>query len=188
MTQNFKAKYHDFEKGKNGFMIDIVIFFIIVIFFHQLFKYYSDEIMSIPAISKTAQWLAYIFFEIGLWINKEILGIQIIREARTTMWFSNNEGLEINRGCSGLRQYLQVVVLFLLLRGPLLHKLWFIPFSILIMMFTNIFRIAVLSVVHSWQPVHTEFVHTYVMRPFFYVVMIALWIMWVEKFRKKRIA
>lgn len=185
MFKKYIEKYREFEKGKNSYMIDIVLFSVIVLFFHQLFKYYTNEIMAIPVVSDSALWLAHNLYDISLWINRKILGIEIIRASGTTMWFANHEGLEVNRGCSGLKQYLQVIVLFALLRGPAKHKIWFIPFSILVMFLTNIVRIAVLSIAQSWKPEYAEFIHSYVMRPFFYVVMIGLWIWWVEKFRRK---
>ncbi len=43
------------------------------------------------------------------------------------MWFSNNGYVGVNESCSGLKQFYQIAVLFILFPGPWKHKLWYIP-------------------------------------------------------------
>jgi exosortase/archaeosortase family protein len=185
MTNKYIAKYREFENGKNGFILDIALFAVITYFFHLVFRFYAAEIMSVPFIIASGNWLAHIVFETSLWINRNILGMQVFSEPGNTMWFDNRSGLNVNSSCSGLKQFYQVFVLFVLFPGPWKHKLWFIPMSAFAMFVTNIFRIVTLSVIQSWRPEYFEFVHTWVLRPFFYVVLFGLWIWWVEKFKKR---
>jgi exosortase/archaeosortase family protein len=188
MTKNIKLEYNKLVSGPYGFVTDVAVFIVITYGFHLLFRFYAREIMSIPVISDTALWLADVVYSVSLWFNQHVLGMQIVTEPVNTMWFVNNYGVTVNSSCSGLKQFFQVLVLFLIFPGPWKHKAWFIPMGILIMFITNVFRIVVLSLVQSWKPEYFDFCHTWILRPFFYVVLFALWVWWVEKFRRKPVA
>lgn len=184
MIRKYFAHYREFEKGRYGFVTDIALFVLITYFFHLLFRYFAADIMSVPAIIASGNWLAHVVFLVSLWINEHFLGMQVATEPVNTMWFLNKYGLTVNSSCSGLKQFYQVLVLFVLFPGPWRHKLWFIPFSCFIMFITNVFRIVMLSIVQSWRPEYFSFTHTWVLRPFFYVILFILWIWWVEKFKR----
>lgn len=72
--------------------------------------------------------------------------------------------------------------------GPWKHKLWFIPLGLIIIHLVNVFRISGLAYYLKYTPPqeYWEFSHDYIYRPFFYVVMFALWIWWVEKILPKK--
>jgi exosortase/archaeosortase family protein len=48
--------------------------------------------------------------------------------------------------------------------------------------FVNILRVLGMVAVTIHLPEHWDFMHDYIMRPFFYVVMFGLWVWWNEKF------
>lgn len=116
----------------------------------------------------------------SLWFNQHILGYDIT-PVDTTMYFAGKGYIHINESCSGLKQFLQVILLFLLYPGPWRKKLWFIPLGILVMHLTNLFRIIGLSVVLLQWPDSWKFSHDYLFRPFFYVIIFSLWVWWVER-------
>lgn len=184
-----KANYQsvkEFYAGPFGFVIDLALFSIITYGFHLVFRHFASEIMSLPFVSASATWLSEMVYTISLWFNLNVLGLQITTEPVNTMWFSNGGYITVNEGCSGLKQFYQVLVLFILFPGPWKHKLWFIPFSMFIMFLTNIFRIVSLSVILLWKPEYWDFSHDYILRPFFYVVLFMLWVWWVERFRNQQ--
>jgi exosortase/archaeosortase family protein len=88
--------------------------------------------------------------------------------------------------CSGLKQFYQAIVLFMLYPGPWRHKLWYIPTALLAMHMVNIFRIVALSftMVHHYQ--HWDMMHDWVLRPLFYVVLFGLWVFWEERFNSRQ--
>jgi exosortase/archaeosortase family protein len=104
---------------------------------------------------------------------------------RRIIYVPDNSYVQVNHGCSGLKQFLQWLVLMTFFPGPWKKKLWFIPLGLIITHLVNVFRISGLSVVVIYWPQHWHFIHDYVYRPFFYVVMFGLWVWWVEKFRGK---
>lgn len=125
-------------------------------------------------------------FSMSAWINEHILALEIIKQGSTII-LPGHGYVEVVEDCSGTKQFYQILVLFLLFPGPWKHKLWYIPVSILVMHFTNVLRIVFLTLTLIWFPAEWDFVHLYVMRPMFYVVLFLLWIIWIEKFENPRI-
>lgn len=185
MISKYIDQYHQLEKGRYGFVVDITLFALITYAFHLIFRYFAAEIMAVPFVSNSATWLAYAVYAVSLWIDQNILGMEIITRPINGLWFTNGHGILVNNSCSGLKQFYQVIVLFVLFPGPWKHKLWFIPLGFLAMFATNVFRIVLLSEIMAWKPEYFEFCHTWILRPFFYVVLFALWVWWVEKFRRR---
>lgn len=186
MKQSIKDRILSTYYGPFGFAVDVGLFALITYGFHLLFRQFSSEIMANDFMSVSAEWLALQVYEISLWINRHILGFLITTEPVNTMWFSNGGYITVNESCSGLKQFYQVLVLFVLFPGPWKHKLWFIPLGFFIMFLTNVFRIVSLSVILLWQPEVWDFSHDWILRPFFYIVLFGLWVWWVEKFARRR--
>ena len=181
-----KTAYQSFNKfyaGPLGFIIDVALFIIITYGFHLVYRYFAADLMSLPFVRASSAWLSEMVYHISLWFNRNILGLQITTQPGNFMWFSNGGYIQVNESCSGLKQFYQVLVLFVLFPGPWKHKLWFIPLGMIIMFLTNIFRIVALSVVILWKPEYWDFSHDWIVRPFFYVVLFLFWVWWVERFR-----
>jgi exosortase/archaeosortase family protein len=186
MIKTAYRSFKTFYAGPMGFVVDVALFAIITYGFHLVFRFYASEIMSLQFVRASSAWLAEMVYHISLWFDRNILGYHITTEPGNTMWFSNGGYITVNESCSGLKQFYQVLVLFLLFPGPWKHKLWFIPLGFVIMFITNVFRIVSLSAILLWKPEYWDFSHDWVLRPFFYVVLFMLWVWWVEKYRGKR--
>ena len=121
----------------------------------------------------------------SVWINEHVLGLDVIRRGALII-LPGYGYVEIIEDCSGTKQFYQILVLFLLFPGPWRHKIWYIPMSIILMHFTNVFRIVFLTLSLKWFPDKWDFIHLWIMRPMFYVVLFALWIIWVEFFENPK--
>ena len=181
------GNYNDFiRRNKLGALVDVFLFALITILFHMLWWDFYGWIMQFTFISSTADWLAHAVYISAHWFNKHILLLSMTTSEPNTMWFSNGSHVFIDEGCSGLKQFYQIAVLFILFPGPWKHKLWFIPAGFVVMFFVNVLRIVVLSLVALHWPQHWDFIHEWVLRPFFYLVIFAMWVIWVEKFRRRK--
>jgi len=163
-------------------LVDIALFAAITLLFHRLWWQNAVWIKSIPFMANSALWLAHQVFLASSWIDKHILFISITKGADNLMMFSNGGYIRIEESCSGLKQMYQLFFLFLLFPGPWKHKTWFIPTTFVVMFFTNIFRILILSGAVLYLPSHWDFIHLWIMRPFYYLVIFLLWVWWEEKF------
>jgi exosortase/archaeosortase family protein len=174
------------RKHKLQAFVDVVIFALITYVFHRLWWNFYSWLESFDFIIGSADWLARQVYLSSLWFNKNILFLTITTSEPNTMWFSNGSHVKIDEGCSGLKQFYQILVLFVLFPGPWKHKMWYIPFGFFVMFLANIFRIVCLSLIALWIPQHWDFAHEWILRPFFYVIIFLLWVYWVEKFRRNK--
>ena len=175
-------------KSKNaGPFIDVALFIIITYAVHKLWWHYSSYIYAIPTFLSISGWLAHEVYVVSAWINMHILCMDIqLAPGNTMIFLKNNTSIYINESCSGFKQMIQILVLFVLFPGPWKHKAWFIPAGMISMFFVNVIRVIGLSYAMLWMPQHWDFIHLWVMRPFYYVAIFAMWVIWVEKFRGKR--
>ncbi len=173
--------------GKLRPVTDALLAAVITYGFHLLYRHFAAEINAVPLIRTLTDILSQAVFDQSLWINRHVSGLQITTSDPLTMHFTNGGMIWINSGCSGLKLFMQVTVLFLLFPGPRKHKLWIIPLGWLLMHLSNLFRIVSLSVIVLWKPQYWDFSHDWILRPFFYLVIFAMWVWWVERFRKVRL-
>jgi len=185
MIKTLIKKYKIIEDGKFGFVIDVSLFIFITILFHYLWRNYLGFFFETGFYNSIASWLADQVYHISLWINTNILGMVIDpQNGNNTMVFTGNNGyIAVNRSCSGFKQFYQIFFLFVLFPGPWKHKLWYVPSSMILIFLVNIFRIVALSVVIIHWPLQWDFVHTWILRPFFYVIIFMEWVVWVEIFK-----
>ena len=171
------------SKNKLWPVVDVILFIIITYLFHKLWWKFSYLIYGTPALLSFSGWLSEMVYVASAWIDQHILGMDITLYFKNIIHFNvNNRGIEINESCSGFKQMYQVLILFLLFPGPWKHKLWFIPMGMISMFLINIIRVVLLSVVMIYWPQHWDFIHLWVLRPFYYLVIFILWVIWVEKF------
>jgi len=182
------ARIIDFAKSKRGTpLVDILVFVIITVLVHKLWWHYSTIIYSLPGFIEITGWLSYKVFLMSSWINMNILCIDMrMAPGNTLIFLKNNSSIFINESCSGFKQMVQIVILFVLFPGPWKHKLWFIPACIVSMFFVNVIRVIGLSYAMIWSPEHWDFIHLWIMRPFYYLAIFIMWVIWVEKFKNKR--
>jgi exosortase/archaeosortase family protein len=169
---------------------EVALFMIITLIIHYSFRYWANSLHFWPiqdAVMGARDWLAEKFYYQSIWIVDHILGINIsVNNETRVMYFDNSGFVGVGVSCSGFKQILQFIVLFLVYPGPWKHKLWYIPLGVLAIYITNLFRIVSLSVVVQTQPEYFDVVHDYIVRPLFYVVIFVFWVVWVEKFYPKR--
>ena len=192
ITKGIKKARIFILKNKLQPILDVLIFTIIIYGFHLLWwngglKHFLNQF---AAFKETEKFLAHQVFIPAAFFVKHIIGYDI-KTLSNTLYFSNNGSITVAGSCSGLKQFYEWLMLMILFPGPWKHKLWYIPLGIIVIHIENIFRIIILSVVLMHWPAQWDFIHMWIMRPFFYVVIFLLWLIWEEKFhlvsiRKKK--
>jgi len=166
---------------------EAMIFSAITLGFHFLFRAFAAEIMRTWPVPLISEFTVDLLFRNSLWLNVHVLGMDITT-VDTTLFFPECGFIHINQSCSAVKQFMQWLVLMILYPGPWKHKLWYIPAGIFILHLTNIFRIVGLSVVLLNWPAYWNWSHDWVFRPFFYVVIFAMWVFWSERFSGKKLS
>ncbi len=190
-------------------LLDVAIFCAITYGFHEFWWWAAPWFKSTHAFQTAGSFMASQVFGGAAWFLHHILGWDFITLDPNVFIFNNapthlvqtqsyshfpappGSGWQgypsffVNESCSGLKQFFQIIVLFLIFPGPWKHKLWFIPATIFVMHGVNISRIVILSVMVVYHPEYWGFTHDWILRPFFYVVIFCAWIVWLTCFKSK---
>jgi len=183
-------KYKDFvKKYRLESLVDVAVFAIIIYAFHWLWWTggLKGFLLEYTGFHELELFMANQVFMPSAWFVKHVIGYEL-NTYETTLYFLPDKGyIEVNGSCSGLKQFYQWLFLMILFPGPWKKKLWYIPLGMLVIHLENIFRIIVLSVILIYWPDQWHFLHDWVLRPFFYVVIFLMWVLWVEKVRGSKV-
>ena len=186
MVRDVFREYSKFvKKYKLQPIVDVAIFAIITVCFHYIWWHgLKGFLLNFADFRQMEAFLAHQVFLPSAWIVENILQYDITTHDNT-LFFGNTGYVAVEGSCSGLKQFYQWTVLMILFPGPWKKKLWFIPSGILVIHIVNIIRIVILSIVVVHWPQNWDFIHEWILRPFFYVVIFVMWVLWVEKIRGK---
>ena len=167
-------------KGLSG----LVVFALIITFFHLLYKYFEPDIISIPIVSEIIEFLTNNLLITNSWIMEHLFSIRCVSEG-DVLELPNGFKIEMQFGCSGLQQFFLVIILFLIYPGSWKAKTWYIPVSIVVIHVLNLIRLIGISIYSANDGRHFSLVHDWIFRPFIYLGIFLLWIVWVEVINKK---
>ena len=165
----------------------LLFFIVATLIIHYAFRYWANKLGYYPISGNVKflnQWLTEVVFNQTKAIIA-FIGSPAFTFEDHTLYFENSY-ITINSSCSGLKQFLQSALLFLVF--PLKsfkHKLWFIPVSVVLMHLSNLLRILLLIALIQYYPEKFDFFHDYLLRPIFYVVIFALWLYWTKVLHKR---
>lgn len=83
--------------------------------------------------------------------------------------------------CTGFKQAFIFLMIILFYKGSYKPKLWFIPLSMFAVYLINIVRISAIIALIKSYPAYFTFLHEYLFKYLFYIVLFAIWIYWDEK-------
>lgn len=93
--------------------------------------------------------------------------------------------LNVYEGCNGINVFIVFVSFLAAFGGPPKKLLWFVPVGILILHASNIVRVALLYWVAIGHARYFYYVHKYVFTGVIYLVVLALWIFWINRSNEK---
>ena len=168
----------------------IALFMLITIVFHIIWKLFSGWFENTAVYIAMSDFTTSLVYYSSVWVNELLIGGRMTRiDASFTMALESltangsvTRQLIVDHTCSGLKQFYQAFFLFLIYPGIARHKLWYIPMALVVMHVVNIFRIVALSFTMLYAYQHWDFVHDWVVRPLFYVVLFGLWVVWDKYF------
>jgi len=173
-------------------LINVAIFTILILGFHFFFRWWAygdNKYWPIEGlIAPVYDFLANLLYNNSIWVLHHLTNYDFTTSDELRTIYLGKGYVGVGYGCSGLKQFLQWIVLMSFFPGPWKHKAWFVPLGLLIIHIINVMRITMLSTYLHYEPSQTSwtFAHDYLLRPFFYVVMFLLWVVWVERFVEKK--
>jgi len=169
-------------------LFDTLLFVVITLAIHYLFRLWANQyeyrIFGVKILTPS-----FMGGMTDIVYSHTKIVVDLILENSTfekTFTFLNRCSVTIVSSCNGVKQILQFALLILVYPGPWKHKAWFIPMGIVIIHFTNVFRLAFLCGVMANWPQHWFFAHDYPARIIFYVVIFFLWVWWNDRFHHRK--
>lgn len=183
-ASEFYARWKVFYQSY-PYLVDVGLFMLITILAHEFYWIYIGIVSEFSWMAASRDFMRELLFRHSSFFLDRMYEVN---HSGTTFLFPEAGYIEVNNSCTGIKQFYQIILLFLLFPGPWRYKLWYIPFSIFIMHLVNIFRIVILGVVLKNWPDWWDFSHDWILRPFFYVVIFLLWVVWNEKIRRRQMS
>ena len=187
MKRIFSGTISLFKGSRYKHVREVFWFAIITLAIHYSYRFWANSLQYWPMqawMKELHQVLTGWVFNQSVWVDQHILNISM-KITDYTITFDNGSWISINGSCSGDKQILQFMLLIIIYPGIWKRKLWFIPLGMIIIHFTNILRIVLLSVVSINKPEWWHLAHDTALRGLFYVVILILWIIWVERINRK---
>ncbi|MEA3496454.1 MAG: exosortase/archaeosortase family protein [Bacteroidota bacterium] len=167
---------------------EIIIFMAIILSMHLLWRLWGRvfdyKILGHHVLNPVFQILTDNLRNVSAWVSN-VIGIETVIMGDYLV-HTKYSLLGVTMGCSGLKQYYQIGGLLMLYPGPWKKKLWYIPVGFVVIYFTNVFRIVALYAVVIYKFEWFYFLHDWVARPLFYVIIFLLWVLWVERLAVKK--
>ena len=158
-------------------------FCFITLVVHALWRIWSGNFQFAPIQSGVNTITSFLIVQVyneTIFILDHILNLSVTLEPQTIIT-SNKIKLIFGAGAAGLKQMCQFIILILLFPGFWKNKIWFIPLGIIIIHFTNVFRMLCFVVLAIHWPQQIQYAHDNYLRLLFYIVIFILWLFWVEK-------
>ncbi len=95
----------------------------------------------------------------------------------------NSSGVSISvfEGCNGINVMIVFVAFLFAFGGQRKKIIWFLPLGIIIIYLANLIRVMTLYYVAEYWATYFYYVHKYVLTAFLYLIVFALWWVWIEK-------
>ena len=114
--------------------------------------------------------------------------VQPVRNTQgPTVFIQTQEKITLNifEGCNGVNVIIVFVAFMVAFGGPLKKMAWYVPLGILTIHIFNLARISLLFYVAQYDQELFYYVHKYFFTAALYLVVFALWAIWVMKFTQK---
>ena len=121
-------------------------------------------------------------------VGHDVKALEYVGKPYVYLQVNEKAILSVFEGCNGINVVI-VFFSFLLAFGPYTKSLlWFSFLGLLIIHVSNLARIVLLFFVAQYFPDQLFFVHKYLFTAFIYLFVFLLWIWWVVKFTKPKVA
>lgn len=173
----------------------VILFAIILMASNYVWKYnvLGDESESTDSlvtflgmnISWPFVWMARHVTEVSGFILN-FFGFDMTFAPGNVLRHPNGNSVQVIWACTGLKQAYIFFCIIAFYRGPWAKKLWYIPLGLLAVYLFNIFRITFIISLYGKYPESFHFLHLYVFKYGFYLLIFGLWVWWEEKIAGKK--
>ncbi|MDD4702927.1 MAG: exosortase/archaeosortase family protein [Bacteroidales bacterium] len=177
---------------KNRAIKDLLLFVLVTILFHFLYWEKKMNTWLFGAFTKDIfDFFTKIAFN-GVVFLSSIFFDTDFEAIQSSLRFYNSSDnaiictMKVVNSCSGIKQILQLFMIILVLPNKFWKRMIYFLCTSLIVIFFNIIRIFGLTGVLLYHPDKYQFIHDWIGRPFHYIIIFLIWLIWIEFFAYKK--
>jgi len=171
---------------------DLLLFVLVTILFHFLYWETKMNTWLFGAFTKDIfDFFTKIAFN-GVVFLSSIFFDTDFEAIQSSLRFYNSSDnaiictMKVVNSCSGIKQILQLFMIILVLPNKFWKRMIYFLCTSLIVIFFNIIRIFGLTGVLLYHPDKYQFIHDWIGRPFHYIIIFLIWLIWIEFFAYKK--
>ncbi len=134
----------------------------------------NPDTVTVWVSEQTSDILQWFSLDTSIYPRENIPKVALLLGERTV--------LNLYEGCNGLNVLVIFISFLFAFSGFVKPLLWFIPLGLFIVHLSNLGRIILLFFVAEHFPDYMYFTHKYLFTAAIYVVVFALWVIWVKKY------
>jgi len=159
-------------------IIQTWVFFLIILFFHLLWENFEFEIAAFRPFILFSDAIGNFLLTTSPSIVNPMFEVDITRNGLSLI-LPSGYSVPYYFNLSGIKQMCLIIILFLIVPGPWIKKLWFIPVSLVIIQVTVFLRFFMVIVNCLIQPEQVNFLLDVLFGPLFFVELLVLWLAWI---------
>ncbi len=173
----------------------VIIFAVVLMLSNFFWKYnvlgdedtLADSVVTFWGndISSPFNWMAHHVSDVCYLILHSLDSSVSLDHVRNVFHYSNGNRVQIVWACTGMKQAYICFCIMAFSRGSWKKKLWYVPFTLLIVYLVNIFRISFIVATIENHPAWFELLHLYIFKYAFYGIIFLMWVFWEEKMGQK---
>ena len=153
-------------------------FFILLVVSHVIWKFGIETTF-------VNNWLAPVYsflIQADVFSTKAILNLMSIEvySKGAIMNFPNRDGILVTPLCSGLLHIFEITFILTFYKRFQIHKLWYIPLSILVIYLAATIHLVILSLFMIYKPESFSWAHNHLSRWVFFTFFFGIWYIWEE--------
>jgi len=155
------------------------LFVLIYLFYHFLRENEYIDKIYVNILNKFAGFLLFFAQKFT-----ELFGFEVTVYGKTIKIVDGFKahGIYMDRGCMGRNVMLAYAALIAVFPGKIIHKLWYIPAGLIIIIFVNVLRISGLAITAYCCPEYSDINHYLVFKIVAWGVIFILWKIWFNRF------
>ncbi len=174
----FKNLLNKMKSWNFQLIIQVWIFFLVVLFFQLVWESFETEIDNFPPFVFISDAIGNFLLTITPAIVNPLIEVDIIRDG-ISLILPNGLYISYFFYLSGVKQMCLVISLFVIVPGSWGKKAWFIPLTLFIIQITVLARFLLVNVHCLVQPEQLHLLKDFLFGPLFYAEIMIMWMAWV---------
>lgn len=165
----------------------IAKFFVVYIILTALYSWYLDSYLYEQSTTDPfTAWVADISAGLMRMFGFNAETAQIEGETFKRFYIDGDVASLVNEGCNALSVVIIFISFIVAFSNGIIRTLSFILGGLILLMVTNIFRVALLTYIYHFLPTYSKSAHDYLFPAIIYGMVVVLWLIWVNKFAFKK--